>query len=243
MNPSTSTSLSPSPADLTKSRLSRPVWERILDYGISILALLALMPLFLLVIVTIKLVSSGPILFRQKRIGYNGSPFTIYKFRTMHVNAETASHASHTSELIKSNRPMIKLDGADRRIIPCGTIMRALGIDEFPQIINVLKGEMSIVGPRPSIPTEYAEYSKRDKKRLSTLPGLTGLWQVSGKNRLTFDQMIDCDIQYSLRKSIGLYLWIILKTPVVLAQQTIESRRPAEIAEMPVALDKRAVGQ
>jgi len=205
------------------------------------------MPLILAVIILVKLVSSGPIFFKQSRVGFGGKPFMIYKFRTMYVNANTDKHEAHTTSLIRSNQPMIKMDAkGDQRIIPFGSLLRALAIDELPQIINVLKGEMSIVGPRPCLPSEIAEYSEKDKKRLDTLPGLTGFWQVSGKNHLTFEQMIDCDIQYIIRKSCRLYLYIILKTPLVLLQQALEPRSPAKIKVIPsrsTHLEKKAMGQ
>lgn len=248
MNPSPINPTSAQPENSTESSPRRIAWELILDYGISALALLLLMPLILTVIVLIKLVSPGPVLFKQSRVGFGGRSFMIYKFRTMHVNANTENHEAHTANLIRSNQPMIKMDTrGDKRIIPFGPLLRALAIDELPQLINVLRGEMSIVGPRPCLSSEFAEYSAKDKKRLGTLPGLTGFWQVSGKNRLTFEQMIDCDIQYILRKSCRLYLCIVLKTPFVLLQQAIEYRKPAEVTSVSLSsihrLDEKAMGQ
>ena len=117
---------------------------------------------------------------------------------------------------------MIKLDTiGDRRIIPLGKLLRSLAIDELPQLVNVLKGEMSIVGPRPCLPSEFGEYTALEKSRLRTPPGLTGLWQVSGKNALTFEEMVNLDREYSQSKNAIIYMKIILKTPMVLAQQTI----------------------
>jgi lipopolysaccharide/colanic/teichoic acid biosynthesis glycosyltransferase len=173
-----------------------------------------------------SLYSRGPLLFTQERVGHKGRRFRIFKFRTMHVCAETASHQSHFAQLVRSNAPMQKLDGrGDSRVIPLGWIIRASGLDELPQIINVWRGEMSIVGPRPCIPYEYEQYSSEQRARFNSVPGLTGLWQVSGKNRTTFDEMVRLDIEYAARKSFWLDLRIIVMTPVALAVQMIDTRR------------------
>lgn len=178
----------------------------------------------LLVSVFLVLVSPGPIFFRQERIGYMGRKFVLYKFRTMRMNAETASHRAHFSELVTSNRPMQKLDAKrDTRLVPGGWLLRASGLDELPQIINVLRGEMSIVGPRPCIPYEYEQYSAWQRARFSSAPGLTGLWQVSGKNRTTFDEMIRLDIAYSQRKSLWLDLKIVALTIPALCRQIADT--------------------
>lgn len=178
----------------------------------------------LLVSVFLVLVSPGPIFFRQERIGYMGRKFVLYKFRTMRMNAETASHRAHFSELVRSNRPMQKLDAKrDTRLVPGGWLLRASGLDELPQIINVLRGEMSIVGPRPCIPYEYEQYSAWQRARFSSAPGLTGLWQVSGKNRTTFDEMIRLDIAYSQRKSLWLDLKIVALTIPALCRQIADT--------------------
>jgi lipopolysaccharide/colanic/teichoic acid biosynthesis glycosyltransferase len=223
-------------------------WERVVDLTISLSALFLLGPVFFLIAAYVKLVSNGPILFKQKRIGHGGLPFMILKFRTMHVDACTAGHENHTANLIKENAPMTKLDAhGDSRLIPFGKFIRAAGLDELPQLINVLRNEMSIVGPRPCLMTEFAEYSHREKQRFNTLPGLTGLWQVSGKNELTFEEMIHCDLNYVERKSFRLYAVIIVKTPIVLVKQVIESRRTGKLTQMPSAtlqrFEKEAVGQ
>jgi lipopolysaccharide/colanic/teichoic acid biosynthesis glycosyltransferase len=161
----------------------------------------------------IKLGSPGPVLFRQKRIGYKGREFTIFKFRTMRTDAKDESHRQHTAELIKANTPMVKLDARkDPRLITLGGVLRATGLDELPQVLNVLRGDMSLVGPRPCIPYEFALYEPWHRRRFDAVPGLTGLWQVSGKNRTTFDEMVRFDIEYAERKSLGLDLAIILRT-------------------------------
>ena len=222
--------------DTTESSPSRrPAWELVLDYGISILGLLLLLPLILAVIILVKIVSPGPAIFKQRRIGLNGKTFMIYKLRTMHLNATTQEHEHHFLDLIRSNRPMTKMDAkGDARLIPFGRFLRNTGIDELPQLINVLKREMSIVGPRPCVPSECVAYTRGEKLRFNALPGLTGLWQVSGKNDLTFGQMIDCDIQYTLRKSFAVYLGIVIKTPSVLLKQTWHgTSRQTDVEDMP----------
>jgi lipopolysaccharide/colanic/teichoic acid biosynthesis glycosyltransferase len=131
----------------------------------------------------------------------------------MHASAETNSHRAHFAELVRSNTPMQKLDArGDSRLIPGGWLLRATGLDELPQIINVLLGEMSVVGPRPCIPYEYEQYTARQRERFSSVPGLTGLWQVSGKNRTTFEEMVRLDVEYARRKSMFLDLKIIAMT-------------------------------
>jgi lipopolysaccharide/colanic/teichoic acid biosynthesis glycosyltransferase len=173
----------------------------------------------------IRLVSEGPILFRQERVGYLGKRFMCFKFRTMVAGIETASHQGHLATLISSNKPMEKMDAkGDPRIIPFGVPLRASGLDELPQIINVLRGDMSLVGPRPCVPYEFEKYLPWHKERFKTVPGLTGLWQVSGKNNTTFDEMIHLDIAYIKRKSLWLDLKIIFKTVPALIVQMIETR-------------------
>ena len=234
MNPSTASPLSALRADLSKSGALRPLWERILDYGISALVLVALLPLILVAFVLIKVISPGPVIFKQRRIGFNGEPFMIYKLRTMRLGAKTETHESHAVELIKKNRTLTKMDAmGDSRLIPFGRFLRASGIDELPQLVNVLKGEMSLVGPRPCVPAETEAFSPLDRRRFAALPGITGLWQVSGKNALTFSEMIDCDIQYTMRKGPKMYLSIAFKTPFVLIQQVLNSRESAATAQLP----------
>jgi lipopolysaccharide/colanic/teichoic acid biosynthesis glycosyltransferase len=176
-----------------------------------------------LISLAIMVVSPGPILFRQERIGYRGRRFSCLKFRTMLVGADTAVHKSHLHSLMNSRAPMKKLDVAgDPRLIPLGALLRSTGLDELPQIINVLRGDMSLVGPRPCVPYEYEAYRPWQKERIRGLPGLTGLWQVSGKNKTTFDEMIHLDISYLRSKSIWLDLGIMLKTAPALLQQVKE---------------------
>ena len=197
-----------------------PFWKRVLDPMIIVLALPVILPVVLLIALYIKLTSRGPVLFRQERIGYYGQPFVIFKFRTMHVNAPTNGHEQYLKELMNSSQPMTKMDSkGDSRLIRGGGFLRATGLDELPQLLNVLRGEMSLVGPRPCTAYEYQQYSPWHSRRLEALPGLTGLWQVSGKNKLTFEQMIQLDVHYAEHSSVWLDLQIMLRTfPVLFAQ-------------------------
>lgn len=188
-----------------------PGWKRALDVVCASTGLMVLSPLFMLVTIMIKIVSPGPLFFRQERVGYLGRHFTALKFRTMKVDTDTSVHEDYVRDLIRTGMVMKKLHN-DPRIIPFGNLFRKSGIDELPQLINVLRGEMSLVGPRPCLPVEFDEYLPWQKRRFHTPPGITGLWQVSGKNRLTFDEMIRLDITYEQKRSLGLDLKIILKT-------------------------------
>jgi lipopolysaccharide/colanic/teichoic acid biosynthesis glycosyltransferase len=197
-----------------------PLWKRSLDLVVILLVSPGLLLIGAVVALIIKLGSPGPVFFRQKRIGYQGREFTIFKFRTMRTDAKDESHRQHTAELIRSNNPMVKLDARkDPRLIPLGSALRATGLDELPQIMNVLIGDMSLVGPRPCMPYEYALYEPWHRRRFEAVPGLTGLWQVSGKNRTTFDEMVRLDIEYAERQSLGLDLAIMLKTLPALCGQ------------------------
>lgn len=200
-----------------------PRWKRALDITIILLTLPLLLPLGLLVALIIKCVSPGPVLFKQERIGYRGNRFMCFKFRTMHVNADANVHKGHLSTLMHSNRPMVKLDAkGDPRLIRFGLALRSLGIDEMPQLLNVFRGDMSLVGPRPCIPYEYEQFLPEHKARCDTLPGLTGLWQVNGKNRTTFEQMMNFDLEYVRRKSLWLDLGILIRTVPAIAMQAYE---------------------
>ena len=154
----------------------------------------------------------------------------------MRVSAETQTHEQYFHELMKVDRPMTKLDAyGDPRLAPFGRLLRASGLDELPQIFNVVCGEMSLVGPRPCTPNEFAHYQPSQRKRVNGLPGLTGHWQVNGKNKTTFNEMIAMDLFYLENVSILLDLKIILKTGVVIAGQLLESgRRPNTVSEQPV---------
>ena len=197
-----------------------PLWKRAIDVVGSLVAMILLSPLFLLVALFIKIVSPGPIFFHQERVGYLCRPFTLWKFRTMHVNADTTVHQKYLRELMTSGKEMTKLDnGKDHRIIPFGNLLRVTGIDELPQLVNVLLGEMSLIGPRPCLAYEVREYLPWQMRRFDAVPGLTGLWQVSGKNRTTFREMMALDIRYAKKPAFPLDVMIILKTLPAIARQ------------------------
>lgn len=184
-----------------------------------------ILPVGLLIGLAIKLVSPGPVLFKQERVGYRGRRFTCSKFRSMVVNADPSVHQGHLATLMRADRPMVKLDAkGDRRVIPGGIWLRSSGLDELPQVLNVILGDMSLVGPRPCVAYEGEQYTARHNRRLETLPGLTGLWQVSGKNRTTFEEMIDLDVHYVDHKSLFLDLRIMARTVPAIAAQVIEQR-------------------
>ncbi len=217
-----------------------PGWKRVLDLAIIVLLLPLAVPLGLLIAIWVALVSGGPVLFKQQRIGLHGSKFLCLKFRTMRVNADTGVHQGHLKALMRSNGPMVKLDAkGDPRLIPGGWILRSLGLDELPQLINVVRGEMSIVGPRPCIPYEYEQFCPEHQHRCDTLPGLTGLWQVSGKNRTTFEVMMALDLAYVARKSVLLDLRIIVMTLPAILLQVYDVRTGRRIAARNAATQAR----
>lgn len=204
-----------------------PAWKRALDVCCVLAMAPVVLPLCGFLALLVKCVSRGPVFFRQERVGYRGRRFTCLKFRTMHVGTSTSTHEDYARKLITSETPMTKLDDADDdRIIPMGPMVRAMGLDELPQLWNVLRGEMSLVGPRPCLPAEYEEYQPAQRRRFNAAPGLTGLWQVSGKNSTTFNRMIELDLEYIRRRSVWLDLSIMLRTfPVVVAAAVGALRR------------------
>ena len=172
----------------------------------------------------ICIVSPGPLLYRQERVGYRGRRFIILKFRTMHVNAETKGHEGYFERLMQADCPMTKLDiCGDSRLISGGRILRALGLDELPQIFNVVRGEMSLVGPRPCTLHEFQRYLPEQMQRFNAPPGITGYWQVNGKNKTSFSQMISMDIYYSSNMSVTMDLMIMKRTLPAIATQLCES--------------------
>ena len=219
--------------------LARPIpfWKRTIDILGALAAVVVSLPLTIPTAILIKMVSPGPLFFRQTRIGFQGKPFCMMKFRTMKPNADTSKHREHLARLIreegsngsgkKEGPAMVKLED-DPQIIPCGRFIRALCIDELPQLINVLRGEMSLVGPRPPIPYEAQEYSGWHKQRFDVVPGMTGLWQVSGKNELSFNQMVRLDINYANSVSPLQDTKILLNTLPAIANQVRGSRRESD---------------
>lgn len=206
-----------------------PFWKRLFDISLAILSIVVLSPFVLSIAIFIKIVSSGPIFFKQTRLGYLGRPFTFWKFRTMYVDAGSSLHEKHMREIIKrdhqdqSGTKMKKLDSEeDPRIIPFGKILRQSCLDELPQLLNVLRGEMSFVGPRPCMPYEAEEYQLWHTRRFDVVPGITGSWQVNGKNKTTFKEMVRLDISYYLKRSFGGDLKILFKTFPAIIQLMID---------------------
>jgi exopolysaccharide biosynthesis polyprenyl glycosylphosphotransferase len=190
-----------------------PLWKlatkRALDFSVSLLGLLLCWPIFLLIAIAVKLDSPGPALFKQVRVSKGGREFTCYKFRTMRVGAEEEQAA--LSALNEASGPLFKIRD-DPRLTRVGKFLRRISLDELPQIYNILRGEMSLIGPRPPLPSEVAEYLPWQRRRLEISPGLTGLWQVSGRSELTFDEMCLLDIYYIEHWSPALDVEILLRT-------------------------------
>lgn len=193
------------------------VVKRVFDVVFSFSVLLLTAPLFVLIALLVKLTSEGPVFFRQERVGQFGRRFILYKFRTMRHNAGDELHKEYFFTMVrsgKSNGKVYKLVD-DPRITPVGRVLRRLSLDELPQFINVLKGEMSLIGPRPPIPYETEVYKPWHWERFQVKPGLTGLWQVSGRNLLPFEKQMELDIRYVREWSWALDLMILVKTPFV----------------------------
>lgn len=183
--------------------------RRMLDLSMSLLLLTVLSPVFLALAIIVKLDSSGPVFFKQCRVGIDRSSFTLYKFRSMIVDAERQK-----AELLKYNEasgPLFKMK-RDPRVTNCGRWMRRLSLDELPQLLNVLRGEMSFVGPRPALPSEVEQYTPVQMYRLSVKPGITGLSQVSGRSDLPFERLVSYDLSYIEKQSVWLDFIIVLRT-------------------------------
>jgi lipopolysaccharide/colanic/teichoic acid biosynthesis glycosyltransferase len=194
--------------------------KRVFDIVIALLLLPMCSILLVLIAVAIKLYSPGPIFYRQERIGKNGKSFMMYKFRSMHVGNNNQSHRQFVQQMIRDNlRPqdvglkVMKLKD-DPRITRPGKLLRIISLDELPQFINVLRGDMSIVGPRPPLPYEVELYDDWHKRRLDVLPGITGLWQVTAHNQVSFDEMVRIDLDYIQSMNFWLDLKIMLLTPL-----------------------------
>jgi exopolysaccharide biosynthesis polyprenyl glycosylphosphotransferase len=199
----------------TPSNDSQLAVKRVLDIALSLLLLTVTAPVMVIASIAIKLSSPGAVLFRQERIGLNGRIFTLYKFRTMIENAhQLRGEVEHLNEM---SGPVFKAK-SDPRITTVGRILRKFSFDEIPQLWNVVRGDMSLVGPRPPIPEEVDLYQRWQRRRLSMKPGLTCLWQVSGRNDLDFNRWMELDLQYIDNWSPLLDLKILLRTiPAVLS--------------------------
>ncbi len=192
--------------------------KRATDLVLATITLVCLSPLLAVVAIAIKLDSPGPVFFRQRRVGRGGSEFTMVKFRSMSADATHEAHHRYVAALAAgpvdpTNGDLLKLTD-DPRVTRVGAKIRKASIDELPQLFNVLGGQMSIVGPRPAVHYELDLYRPEHLARFDVRPGITGLWQVSGRNRLGFNEMLDLDVEYAHRHGFGLDLWIIIRTPL-----------------------------
>jgi lipopolysaccharide/colanic/teichoic acid biosynthesis glycosyltransferase len=212
----------PPPAALEAARPLGRAGEaacRLLDVSVAATALAACSPLLALAAVAIRVDSPGPVLFRQRRLGHRLTPFTVYKLRTMRADTSAEPHRAYVASLIDTGRatppagdtPLYKL-ADDDRVTRAGRLLRRWSIDELPQLWNVLRGDMSLVGPRPAIEYEVEHYPPDWFARFAVKPGVTGLWQVSGRNRLTFEEMVRLDVEYAKRRSPALNLRILART-------------------------------
>lgn len=207
-----------------------PFWQaltrRFIDVVVAGGLILILAPLLIVLAFAIRLNSPGPALFRQRRVGHGRREFTVFKFRSMRLNADPGGHRDYVTALIQGKEAtggenLYKL-AVDDRITPVGHWIRRWSLDELPQLFNVISGDMALVGPRPAIPYEVAEYPRWYLDRFSVKPGLTGLWQVSGRNERTYEEMVRLDIEYAERRSLLLDLSILARTPL-----TVLARRGA----------------
>jgi lipopolysaccharide/colanic/teichoic acid biosynthesis glycosyltransferase len=207
--------------DLLSARCVR----RAVDVAVSAAVLVVLAPLLVAIAIAIRLDSRGPALFRQTRIGLDGAPIVVNKFRTMHAGADSSPHREYIRELVTgepalqsgNGRRLFKLV-VDDRVTRVGRFLRRTSLDELPQLWNVLRGEMSLVGPRPVVPYELEHYHARYFRRFAVKPGLTGLWQVSGRNEKSYTEMVELDLDYVERRSLRLDAEILVRTVgVVLA--------------------------
>jgi lipopolysaccharide/colanic/teichoic acid biosynthesis glycosyltransferase len=219
---------------LVAKATAEPRWRaalrRAFDIAFAATMILLLSPLLIGVAIAIRLDSHGPALFRQRRVGFREREFTLFKFRSMRRDADPRGHQEYVTALINGNgneqsvadgngKDLYKL-AVDNRITPVGRWIRRWSLDELPQLFNVVLGDMTLVGPRPAIPYEVAEYPTWYLERFSVKPGLTGYWQVSGRNERTYEEMVRLDIEYSERRTLALDLSILLKTPwIVLSRK------------------------
>ncbi|HUN79464.1 MAG TPA: sugar transferase [Solirubrobacteraceae bacterium] len=214
------------PLGVRLRRSAGEIGRRLVEGTAATLLLLLLSPVLLAATLAIRVDSGGPALFRQRRLGRGRREFTVFKFRTMHTGADTAPHREYVKSLIEGDRgpkhgQLYKLS-VDDRVTPVGRFLRSWSLDELPQLINVLRGDMAFVGPRPVIPYEAEIYPPQYLRRFDVRPGLTGLWQVSGRNERSYQEMVRLDIDYAANHSAWRDLRILLKTvPVVLRRQGV----------------------
>lgn len=195
--------------DKIKSRFIYHGVKRVFDFLAAACGIIILSPLMLIIAVLIKSEDHGPVFYKQKRIGQNGKAFEMYKFRSMFVNADQM--LAKLKEQNDVDGPMFKMKD-DPRVTKIGQFIRKHSLDELPQFLNILRGDMSLVGPRPPLPSEVEEYSEYDKQRLFVIPGCTGLWQATERNEVGFNEMVQLDIEYIQRAGFLFDLWIMVKT-------------------------------
>jgi lipopolysaccharide/colanic/teichoic acid biosynthesis glycosyltransferase len=211
--------------DTVPARLS-PLY-RVLDLSIAVFGLLACLPLLAMICIAIRLEGGGPAIFRQRRLGRGKREFTLHKFRTMSVAADPAVHREYVEQLLSGSeathtdgrgKDLYKL-AADDRVTRVGRWLRKTSLDELPQLYDVLRGHMSVVGPRPVIPYEAELYPQGYERRFAVKPGLTGLWQVNGRNERTYHEMVALDVAWVERHSLWMYIAIVARTPWVLVRR------------------------
>ena len=190
-------------------RRAVPAFKRPFDIALTLAILLLAAPLMLAIALLVRLSGPGPVFFRQTRVGLGGAPFRMLKFRSMHADAE--ARLAELRALSERDGPCFKIAN-DPRVTPVGRVLRRFSLDELPQLLNVLKGDMSLVGPRPGLPSEVAQYGLRDRGRLDALPGITGAWQVGGRADIPFAQMVEMDLDYIATCSAAGDLRILLRT-------------------------------
>jgi lipopolysaccharide/colanic/teichoic acid biosynthesis glycosyltransferase len=215
-------------AELTRTverpRPATSLARRALDVSVAGTVLLLLVPVLAVAALAVRLTSPGPVLFRQRRLGRHMEPFTVLKFRTMRADADSALHRDYVRSLIGTQPPENAPDNLyklviDPRVTRVGRFLRSWSLDEVPQLWNVLRGEMSLVGPRPVIEYEVEQYPDWYLRRFAVKPGLTGLWQVSGRNEKTYEEMVRYDIEYAERRSLWLDLRILARTALVVMRR------------------------
>lgn len=203
--------------------------KRVLDIMLAIVGIVLFSPLWLAVGIAIRVASPGPALYIADTVGRHGKVFRLYKFRTMHANSDEVAHKGYLARFLDGDNPFAVIrekDGTekkvykivnDNRVFPVGRVLRATGLDEAPQLLNVLKGEMSVVGPRPPRPAEFEKYEDWHKVRLAVMPGITGLYQVTARSVVPFEEMVRIDLEYVRRRSLWLDLRIMCRTASVMA--------------------------
>jgi lipopolysaccharide/colanic/teichoic acid biosynthesis glycosyltransferase len=200
-------------------RLGHDGAKRALDIAVSLALIVVLVPLLVLLMFLVRSTSAGPALFRQERLGRDRRPFTMLKLRTMYVGGDDAIHRDFITNLLRGGSEAVAARGeglyklaADPRVTQVGAWLRRTSLDELPQLVNVLRGEMSLVGPRPVLSWEAEMFGEQHQQRFAVKPGLTGLWQVSGRSRLSMQRALELDVEYVIRRSFILDLMILFRT-------------------------------